>query len=358
MKKRTRIIVIILIILCIAGMIIYPFLMGTGSDKTGKDITSQKRIDKPLFVKAQVIEYETMVDKFLTIGSIIPDEEVSLSFETAGKIIQITFQEGSVVRKGQLLARVNDAILQAELRKLQAQIPLAEAKVNRQKILLDKDVVSKESYEQVVTDLETLKADIELVKSKIELTELKAPFDGVIGLRSVSEGQYVDPTTRIAILTKISPLKIEFSINERQTNSIKEGIKLKFHLQDDPNIYSASVYAVESLLDVKTRTLKARALYPNTDGKLKPGRSCSIEIQMQEIRNTIAVPSEAVIAELGNDLAYIYREGKAEQVKLTKGIRTESKLQILDGLKVGDTLIVTGTMQLRTGMPVEIMLAK
>ena len=339
-------------------MIAYPFLSGSDNKKTGKDVSPQKKPDKPLIVKAEVIQYETMVDKFLTIGSIMPDEEVSLSFETAGKVVQISFQEGSIVKKGQLLAKVNDSPLQAELKKLQAQVPLAEAKVNRQKTLLDKDIVSKESYEQVLTDLETLRADIDLVKSKIELTELKAPFDGVIGLRSVSEGQYVDPSSRIAILTKISPLKIEFSINERQANSIKNGTKLNFHLQDDPKIYTASVYAVESLLDTKTRTLKARALYPNTDRKLKPGRSCSIEIQLQEITNTIAVPSEAVIAELGNDIAYICRSGKAEQIKLTKGIRTASKLQILDGLKVGDTLLKTGVMQLRTGMPVEIILEK
>ena len=356
MKKRTRVVVIILIVLCVAGMIAYPFLTKTNIDNSSKDASPEaRRADRPLNVKAQIIEYETMTDKFLTIGSIMPDEEVSLSFETSGKIVQISFQEGSNVKKGDLLAKVNDLTLQAELKKLQSQIPLAEARVNRQGTLLEKEVVSREAFEQVSTDLETLKAEIELVKARIALTELKAPFDGVIGLRSVSEGQFVDPISRIAVLTKVTPLKIEFSINERQANSIKEGTKLKFGLQDDPQVYEAVVYAVESMLDTRTRTLRVRALYPNPGGRLKPGRSCSIEIQLAEIKNTIAVPSEAVIAELGNDIAYIYRDGKAEQVKLIKGIRTESKLQILGGLKVGDTLITTGTMQLRTGMPVDIM---
>ena len=355
MKKKTIAVVIILVILCVIGVVTY--LSFANTDNIDEKILSiPKKIDKPLVVDAKIIDYSTLVDKFLTIGSILPGEEVYLSFETSGKVIQITFQEGSNVKKGQLLAKVNDLSLQAELKKLQAQIPLAEAKVNRQKTLLEKDVVSKESYEQTTTELETLNADIELVKAKIALTELRSPFDGIIGLRSVSEGQYVDPTNKIAILTKISPLKIEFSINERQANSIKEGTKIKFHLQDDLQVYEASVYAIESMLDAKTRTLKARALYPNANEKLKPGRSCSIEIQLKEITNTITVPSESVIAELGNDIAYIYRSGKAEQVKLVKGIRTESSLQVLDGLNVGDTLITTGAMQLRTGMPVEIML--
>ena len=357
MKKRTRIIIIIVIILFIAGMIAYPFLTKTNTGNAGNTPPTE-RINRPLNVRAQIIEYETLTDRFLTIGSILPDEEVSLSFETSGKVVQISFQEGSNVKQGQILAKVNDLTLQAELRKLQAQIPLAEERVNRQRTLLEKEMVSREAFEQITTDLQVLKAEIELVKARIALTELKAPFDGIIGLRSVSEGQFVDPSTRIATLTKTSPLKIEFSVNERQVNSIGKGTKLKFQVQDDLQIYEATVYAVESMLDTRTRTLRVRALYPNLGGKLKPGRSCSIEIQLNEISNAIAVPSEAVIAELGNDIAYIYRNGKAEQVKLIKGIRTESKLQILDGLKVGDTLLTTGAMQLRTGMPVEIMLGE
>lgn len=357
MKKGTKITIIILIILCICGMIAFPVLnkINNENEETEKNTTSTgKKSNRTLSVNAQVVSYETMVDKLLTIGSIGSAEEVNLSFETSGKIVQISFQEGSEVKKGQLLAKVNDLPLQAELKKLQAQVPLAEAKVNRQKTLLDKNVVSQEVYEQVATDLASLNADIELVKAKIALTELKAPFDGVIGLRFVSEGQYVDPTNRIALLTKISPLKIEFSINERHSNAIQNGTKLKFTVKDDPRIYEATVYATESMLDIKTRTLKVRALYPNVNGKLKPGLSCEIEIQLKEIKNTIAIPNESVVAELGNDLAYIYRDGKAVQVKLTKGIRTESKLQILRGLKSGDTLLTTGVMQLRDGIPVEI----
>ncbi len=149
-------------------------------------------------------------------------------------------------------------------------------------------------------------------------------------------------------------MKIEFSINERQANEISNGTKLSFQLQDDLNTYQATVYAVESKVDPKTRTLKARAIFPNTNGKLKPGRSASIEIKLHEIKNALTAPSEAIVAEMGRSIAYLYKDGKAQKVELTKGLRTESKVQITQGLSVGDTLIISGVMQLRDGMPVTI----
>src|SRR5690606_17188006 len=154
---------------------------------------------------------QTLQNMFRTKGVLLPDEEVDLTFETSGKITDIYFEEGSYVEKGTLLAKVNDEPLLAELKKLEARLPLAEARVYRQRTLLEKDAVSQETYQTVITELETLKADIELTKARIAQTELKAPFNGIIGLRSVSEGAYASPSVVVAKLTKISPLKVEFS---------------------------------------------------------------------------------------------------------------------------------------------------
>ncbi len=253
-----------------------------------------------------------------------------------------------------MLAKVNDAPLQAELKKLEAQIPLASDRVFRQKSLLEKDAVSQETYEQVSTELEKLNADIELIKSHIVQTELRAPFDGIIGLRQVSEGAFASPTTVVAVLTKIIPLKLEFSINERQANDVKRGTNLSFLVEGGLDTYNASVYAVEPQLDLNTRTMKARALYSNPGGRLKPGRTVSIEIKLKEIKDALIAPSEAVIAEMGRDIAYLYKNGKAHQVVLEKGLRTESGVQIIDGIQAGDTLIITGVMQLRDDIPVKI----
>jgi len=230
MKKKNLIIVVIIIIIFIVGIFLYPkiktFIVGA---KDGNAVIQfEKR--PPLNVNYTILKYETLIDEFYSKGIIIPDEEVDLSFETSGKITNIYFQEGSTVTKGQLLAKVNDSQLQAELKKLETQIPLAEDRVFRQKSLLDKDAVSKEVYESVVTELNKLKADIELVKAKIELTELRAPFSGIIGLRFVSEGAYASPSLVIARLTNVSQLKIEFSVNEKQATILKNGttINIRF----------------------------------------------------------------------------------------------------------------------------------
>ena len=353
MRNKKWIILGIILVLFAAGMILYPHIFKKAEPGLSPENKSGVS-GKPLNIVAKVLQHEGLNDVIRTAGSLLPDEEVHLSFETSGKIVGIFFQEGTEVKKGALLAKVNDQPLQAELKKLEAQIPLAQDRVYRQKSLLEKDAVSQEAYEQVTTDLEKLKADIELVKSRIAQTELRAPFDGIIGLRLVSEGSYAAPTTIIAQLTKIKPLKVEFSINERQSNEVRQGTNLDFTIDGNLQKYSASVYALEPQIDMKTRTMKVRAMYPNTDGKLKPGRSASIEIKLHEITNTIVVPSEAVIAEMGRSVAYVYRNGKAQQVELVRGLRTESNVQILSGLNAGDTLIITGVMQLRNDMSVTI----
>jgi membrane fusion protein (multidrug efflux system) len=362
MNKTTRIILFILIALFILGMALYP----TISKRMHKEKESPEIANAPapppvgggkgapLNVAIKVIEPENLIDIIRATGNLIPDEDVDLTFETSGKITNIYFQEGSAVKKGDLLAKVNDKPLQAELSKLEAQIPLAEDRVFRQKSLLEKDAVSKEAYEQVTTELEKLHADIELAKSRIAQTELRAPFDGEIGLRQVSEGSYASPTTIVASLTKIIPLKIEFSVNERYANLVRQGTHITFNVPPDLTTYTAQVYAVESRVDLKTRTLKARATYANANGRLTPGRTASIEIKSHEIVNALTIPNEAIIAEMGRDIAYLYSEGKAKQIEVVKGLRTESNIQVLQGLHAGDTLIITGVMQLRDGLPVKI----
>ncbi len=356
MRKPVKILVFVGIILLILGMIFYPKIKNSFVSKNEQAPAPSMGSPRSqsLSVNAVVLKPQSLNDVFRTKGVLLPDEEVDLTFETSGKITELNFKEGSFVNKGQLLAKVNDAPLQAELKKLESQLPLAQERVYRQRTLLAKDAVSQEAFETVTTELDKLKADIELVKARIAQTELRAPFSGMIGLRMVSEGAYASPQVMISKLTKISPLKIEFSVNERQENEIVDGTKLTFTVENDLNTYEASVYAVETSLEVSTLSLKARARYSNPGGKMKPGRSANIEIQLREITNTLVIPSMSSIAEMGQDIAYTYKNGKAHRVVLTKGLRTASSVQVLEGLSIGDTLLTTGVMQLRDGMNVSI----
>ena len=210
------------------------------ADKVESGDKAKKNI---LNVNALKVRTGVLTDEFTVSGNLLPDEEVDLSFETSGQVVEIGFKEGSHVTKGQLLAKVNDRQLQAELKRLQAQLKLANDRVYRQRTLLQPEAVSQEAYEQVRTELETLKAEIDIVKAQIELTELRAPFDGVIGLRQISVGAYASPTTIVSKLTRIIPLKVEFSVPERYVNEVNPGTALIFTIDGSLQNFPAKVYA-------------------------------------------------------------------------------------------------------------------
>lgn len=354
MNKRVKWGLIIAIGAGLAGLGIYQFTPRENEELAAANALPKESRQRTLRVNAQVVKPHLLTDEIQVTGRLVPDEEVDLSFETSGKIIDIFFTEGTFVKRGELLAKVNDRQLQAQLKRLEAQIPLAEDRVFRQNALLQRDAVSKEAYEQVKTELATLNADIENIKANIDMTELRAPFDGIIGLRQVSVGAYASPTTVVAKLTKVTPLKVEFSIPERYAREVKKGTNLDFRVEGKLNAFHAQVYATEAGLDVETHTLTIRALYPNRNGELMPGRYTEIQLKQKEIEDALAIPSEAIVPEMGKNKVFVYRSGVAEPVDVSIGIRTDAEVQILQGLVAGDTILTSGTLQLRKGMPVEL----
>lgn len=307
-----------------------------------------------LSVNGVIAAPQNLTEDIRMVGNLLPDEEVNLTFETSGKIVEINFKEGTMVRKGDLLAKVNDKPLQAQLSRYEAQLKLAQDRVYRQSTLLEKDAVSQEAFEQARTELATLNADIDIVKQNIALTELRAPFDGIIGLRNVSEGAYASPSVVVAKLTKISPLKIDMFVPERYADQVKAGTPLTFTVEGINEEFNAAVYAKESEVDSDTRMLSVRATYPNPNGRLQPGRFISAKIRMQDIPNAIAIPTEAIVPEMGVDKVFIYRGGKAKAVAVKTGLRTDALIHIVEGIVAGDTVITSGTLQLREDLPVKL----
>lgn len=354
MNKKFRVIITILLVLAVSIIIFYPklkFLLGSDSGELMPGGGTQSMQGRNILnVSGFLIKPVLMNELILVPGTLSPDEEVELSFETSGKIVGINFTEGTRVKKGDLLAKINDKPLQAQLQKLQAQQKLVEEKEFRQRSLLDKDAISQESYDQIVTELQTIQADINLIKARISETELRAPFDGIIGLRYLSEGSYATPATKIARLVKMSPIKLEFSIPEKYADEVNIGFPVMFTV-DEKN-YNAKVYAIDPKIDPGTRTIVIRAMYPNSREELKSGRYADVTLRLSQIENAIAIPSESLIPEMEGEMVYVYRNGKAEGTKVQTGLRTESLIQITDGLKFGDTLIVTGILQLRESLPV------
>ncbi|MEE1236049.1 MAG: efflux RND transporter periplasmic adaptor subunit [Bacteroidaceae bacterium] len=312
------------------------------------------RQSKALNVRAVVLSQQGLTDGIFVSGSLVPDEEVNLSFESSGKITDIFFKEGTHVEKGELLAKINDAPLQADLRKKQAQVKLMQDRLFRAKALLEKEAVSKEAFQEAEANLAALEAEIEGVEAQIEQTELRAPFSGIIGLRQVSVGAYATTTTEVATLTKTAPLKVEFNVPERYAGMLPEGTELTFTAEGDLTTRNAKVYASDSRVDPETRTFAIRAIYPNADGKLIPGRYVNVNLVTQRFDNTLAVPSEAIVSEMGIDKVFVCKNGKAQPVEIAKGLRTDAMVQVLRGLVPGDTVITSGTMQLRSGQNVVV----
>ncbi len=354
MKKSTKWLIVGVIACIVVVLAVKAFIPKENKDLTQSSTSTQnsKQKQNVLYVRYVVIEPTELVDGINVSGSLIPNEEVNLSFETSGKITDIFFEEGSKVKKGDILAKINDAPLQAQLKKLEAQLKPTQDRLYRQKALFEKEAVSQEAFQEAEANLSKLEADIEEVKARLAQTELRAPFDGIIGLRQVSEGAYASPTTNVAVLTNTNKLKIEFNIPERYAGILKEGAELTFTVEGDSIQHSAAVYATNSRVNTDTRTFTVRAIYDNKDGKLVPGRYVDVSLNTRVFENALAVPSEAIISEMGIDKVYLYKGGKAMPVNITKGLRTESHSQVLTGLSVGDTVITSGTMQLRTGTSV------
>lgn len=356
-KKTFRLILSIVIILVLLGIILYPKLKPLFSNADEGPVSGRGGVGggmQKTFASGYVIVPQEMSELIISTGSLLPDEEVELAFETSGKVVGIFFDEGTRVKKGELMAKINDKPLQAQLLKLQAQKKLSEEKEFRQRQLLDRDAISRESYDQVATELQSIEADIMLIEARIAETELRAPFDGIVGLRMISEGAYATTQTKIIRLVKVSPLKIEFSVNEKYAGEISPGFPISFQFPDSPQKYAANVYAVDPKVDINTRTISVRALYPNRNEELKPGRSVKVEAQLSKIENTVSIPTEALIAEMSGEKVFILKNGHAVQRKVVTGLRTESRIQIKDGLEFGDTLLTTAILQLRENLPVQL----
>jgi membrane fusion protein, multidrug efflux system len=307
-----------------------------------------------LSVDALIVKYAPLDSKLNVTGSVLPNESLELKSEVSGKITAIYFREGKQVRKGDTLVQINDDEILALLEKQKYNRKLNQDNEFRQRKLLEKDAISQEEYDNALNRLNTTDADIRLLETQLAKTKIMAPFDGVIGLRFVSEGAYISPSTAIATLYNISPAKIDFAIPGRYSTQVAPGKKIRFTIEGDLKLFEGQVYAIEPRIDPATRTLKIRALAENRGGSLLPGQFVKVELVLESMANAILIPTESVIPEQAGKKVFILENGKAKEVFIETGIRTANSLEVLSGLKANDTLLTTGMLQLRKGMDIQI----
>jgi membrane fusion protein, multidrug efflux system len=310
--------------------------------------------DRRLPVETIVVRPEMVQDRILATGTIIADEEVEIRSEISGKIVSIAFKEGTRVRRGDLLVKIDDSELQAQAFKMDSQQKLAQDKESRRRQLRDKQNISPEDYEVALNELNAIRGEVQLIQARILKTELRAPFDGIIGLRYVSEGSYVSPLTRIASLQRTSALKIDFSVPERYAGTVKPGQTIYFHVAGSDTRATGTIYAVEPKIDPSTRTVLLRARASNPEGRLAPGAFAEVELILREIPDAIMIPTEALIPDIQGHKVYVVQGGVCAERRVEIGLRTEKDVQIVTGLQAADTVITSGILQLVPGAPVRI----
>jgi membrane fusion protein, multidrug efflux system len=305
-------------------------------------------------VTAMILRPQKLDNRISSTGTVMANEEVEIRSEMEGKIRHIAFKEGGKVSKGDLLVKIDDKELQANVLKAQSQRKLAEDNEYRMRMQLKIEAVSQKDYDQALNELNLAKAGEQLLRAQLEKTELRAPFSGVVGLKYVSEGALLGASTRITTLQEINPIKVDFSIPGKYAGWVTAGTPITFTVQGSDRLQSGKVYAVDPKIDPDTRTLHLRALCPNADGTVLPGSFAAVEVPLQVVDSALLIPTEAMTADARGPKVFLYKGGQATPVMVQAGMRTDSVVQITHGLQAGDTVLTSGLMLIRPGAPISL----
>lgn len=302
----------------------------------------------PVAVNYYVVKPLQFTNDVFATGKIGAFNQIDLMPEVSGKVTAIYFKEGETVGKGSLLLKLNDADLQAQLQKIRIQLRLSEQKVERLKKLISINGISQEEYDMQENEVAGLKADEAFTLAQLAKTNIVAPFSGVIGLKNISEGSFVSPTVPIASLVQVKPLFVEFSVPEKYSALFRRGIPVKFSADNavSSETYSATIYAIEPRIDEVTKTIKARALYDGSH-EFYPGSFTKVFANLGETKDALMVPTQCVIPTLKGQKVMLCKNGVAVESMITIGVRTDEKIQVLDGVNAGDTVITTGLLSVK-----------
>ncbi|WP_375445623.1 efflux RND transporter periplasmic adaptor subunit [uncultured Fibrella sp.] len=368
-----RWIAISLVVLVLGGLIVYnkilkpapgaggagggggaPAAGGGGGAGGGKAGGGAAGAGGPTSVNGFIVKPTVIANAVVATGSLVANEQVDIFPEISGRIVELNIQEGRPVAKGALLVKLYDGDLQAQLQKFRVVEENARRTEERNKQLLQRGGISQQEYDIIVTNLKGALADIDLTKASLRRTEIRAPFAGVIGIRNVSPGAVITPSTLIARLQQLNPLKLDFSVPERYSSSVRNGERVNFTLDGVQNGFTGQIYAVEPDVDVETRSLRIRARVANTSRDLRPGAFAKVNLIFREDQ-ALTIPSQALLPQTRGKQVVVVRNGKATYVDVQTGIRDKSNIQITKGLSAGDTVVTTGLLFVKKDGPVKVV---
>lgn len=338
MRSITRLIPLIIIVLSSCG---------SKDKKTATPAGGAARQQAPMRVDAYIVKPQAFQENIEVPGTIVANETAEVHPEVSGRIVRLNVAEGKYVSKGTLLAKLYDGDLLAQLNKLNVQLAIAEKTEERQSQLLKIQGISQQDYDLSLLQVNSLKADIGIIQTSIQKTEVRAPFGGKLGLKDISPGAYVTPASIIAVINQTDQLKLDFTVPEKYSDQIKTGQLVTFGFEGSDAQLQAKVIATESNVTETTRSLMIRASVTSKDPRLIPGAFAKVKLSFDPDPNALLVPSQAVLPQARGKKIILYKGGTAVFTDITTGTRDSARVQVIDGLKAGDTIVVTGLLSLR-----------
>ncbi len=353
LSKRLKTVLILLAVILVSTLVLAPRVWSDGPEKRAAPGKTSARAFIP--VDAYVVKATTLVDQLQTTGTVQANQEVDLVSEVARKVTAIAAKEGTFVRSGALLFKLDDADLLARKKRLLLQEKLALLDEKRFRELLATESVNQQEYDQVSTNLKVLQADIGVLNVELAKTEIRAPFAGKIGLNQVDVGAYVTPATVLTSLEDISRVEISFSVPEQYAVRMQAGQKISFTTESGPETHTAKVVATAPETDLNTRSLLVKAVSDNPERRLVPGSSAKIQFSLSATANGIVIPSQGLIPTPKGHQVFLIRRGQVEARDVSIGSRREETVQVVEGLTPGDTIVTTNILKLATGVPVKVV---
>jgi membrane fusion protein, multidrug efflux system len=309
-------------------------------------------------VEAVKVVTTSLPQTITAVGSLRSDESVVLRPEVAGRISNIAFQEGQRVAKGALLVRLDPAVPQAEAQQARANMVLAKNKFDRAVDLAKSNYISGQARDEAENNLKVAEAALQLSEAKLAKMDMRAPFSGIIGLRSVSVGDYVKEGADLVNLESIDPLKVDFRVPEVYMRQVQVGQSLQVQLDALPGkTFEGKVFAVNPLIDAAGRAVVIRAMVRNPDTSLRPGMFARVRLITRNAQDALVLPEQALVPQGDQQFVFRIQDGKAVRTKVDVGQRRDAMVEILNGVAKDDVVVTAGQLKLRDGAPVTVAAA-
>ena len=307
-------------------------------------------------VEAVAAKPETVSARFAAVGSLVSEESVQLAAEQPGRLVAINFKDGDRVAANAPVLKFDDTLLMAELQDLEARLALAEANYKRAQSLSKSGYATDTARDQAIADRAIAKAAVELVKVRLGKTEIRAPFDGVVGFRLASVGAYVQAGEAIVNLESIDTLKVDFRVPETRLADVQIGLDVSVTVDAYPGrSFAGKIYAIDPLVDVNGRALKVRARLDNAERLLRPGLFARVDVTADETQSVVVIPESALVPRGSENLVYRVRDGRAVETPVRLGERRVGEVEIVDGVAGDEMVVVAGQQRLRDGAAVRIV---